>query len=204
MKKWKSIIVYLVIFIIILRISYFLDSFIINDKTLMNRFSYYGTIITGFSLVITFLEIWKAKTIQQEINDSIKERITQKSLQYNPMIQKHLVRLRDFLCQAEFEKAKAEVDIVKNLILHHSKYDDIMKIIKENPYKINKNKINNDIFNNDIFFETLESQLTNVTISAPANIVAKNIDEFKEYKNYSIGILIKIEACLNQHTGEHQ
>lgn len=106
------------------------------------------------------------------------------------------------MCQAEFEKAKAEVDIVKNLILHHSKYDDIMKIIKENPYnpyKINKNKINNDIF-----FETLESQLTNVTISAPANIVAKNIDEFKEYKNYSIGILIKIEACLNQHTGEHQ
>lgn len=169
---------------------------------LMNRFSYYGTIITGFSLVITFLEIWKAKTIQQEINDAIKERITQKSLQYNPMIQKHLVKLRDFLCQAEFEKAKAEVDIVKNLILHHSKYDDIMKIIKENPYnpyKINKNKINNDIF-----FETLESQLTNVTISAPANIVAKNIDEFKEYKNYSIGILIKIEACLNQHTGEHQ
>ena len=168
----------------------------------MNRFSYYGTIITGFSLVITFLEIWKAKTIQQEINDAIKERITQKSLQYNPMIQKHLVKLRDFLCQAEFEKAKAEVDIVKNLILHHSKYDDIMKIIKENPYnpyKINKNKINNDIF-----FETLESQLTNVTISAPANIVAKNIDEFKEYKNYSIGILIKIEACLNQHTGEHQ
>lgn len=202
MKKWKSIIVYLVIFIIILCISYFLDSFIINNMILMNRFSYYGTIITGFSLVITFLEIWKAKTIQQEINDAIKERITQKSLQYNPIIQKHLVRLRDFLCQAEFEKAKAEVDIVKNLILHHSKYDDIMKIIKENPYnpyKINKNKINNDIF-----FETLESQLTNVTISAPANIVAKNIDEFKEYKNYSIGILIKIEACLNQHTGEHQ
>lgn len=202
MKKWKSIIVYLVIFIIILCISYFLDSFIINNMILMNRFSYYGTIITGFSLVITFLEIWKAKTIQQEINDAIKERITQKSLQYNPMIQKHLVKLRDFLCQAEFEKAKAEVDIVKNLILHHSKYDDIMKIIKENPYnpyKINKNKINNDIF-----FETLESQLTNVTISAPANIVAKNIDEFKEYKNYSIGILIKIEACLNQHTGEHQ
>ena len=104
------------------------------------------------------------------------------------------------MCQAEFEKAKAEVDIVKNLILHHSKYDDIMKIIKENPYKINK--INKK--NNDIFFETLESQLTNVTISAPANIVAKNIDEFKEYKNYSIDILIKIEACLNQHTGEHQ
>lgn len=163
----------------------------------MNRFSYYGTIITGFSLVITFLEIWKAKTIQQEINDAIKERNTQKSLQYNPIIQKHLVGLRDFLCQGEFEKAKAEVDIVKNLILHHSKYDDIMKIIKENPCKINK-------INNDIFFETLESQLTNVTISAPANIVAKNIDEFKEYKNYSIDILIKIEACLNQHTGEHQ
>lgn len=165
----------------------------------MNRFSYYGTIITGFSLVITFLEIWKAKTIQQEINDAIKERNTQKSLQYNPIIQKHLVRLRDFLCQAEFEKAKVEVDIVKNLILHHSEYDDIMKIIKENPYEKNKNKINNDIF-----FETLESQLTNVTISAPTNIVAKNIDEFKEYKNYSIDILIKIEACLNQHTGEHQ
>ncbi len=199
MKKWKSIIVYLVIFIIILCISYFLDSFIINNNILMNRFSYYGTIITGFSLVITFLEIWKAKTIQQEINDAIKERNTQKSLQYNPIIQKHLVRLRDFLCQAEFEKAKVEVDIVKNLILHHSEYDDIMKIIKENPYEKNKNKINNDIF-----FETLESQLTNVTISAPTNIVAKNIDEFKEYKNYSIDILIKIEACLNQHTGEHQ
>ena len=199
MKKWKSIIVHLVIFIIILCISYFLDSFIINNNILMNRFSYYGTIITGFSLVITFLEIWKAKTIQQEINDAIKERNTQKSLQYNPIIQKHLVRLRDFLCQAEFEKAKVEVDIVKNLILHHSEYDDIMKIIKENPYEKNKNKINNDIF-----FETLESQLTNVTISAPTNIVAKNIDEFKEYKNYSIDILIKIEACLNQHTGEHQ
>ena len=50
------------------------------------------------------------------------------------------------MCQAEFEKAKVEVDIVKNLILHHSEYDDIMKIIKENPYEKNKNKINNDIF----------------------------------------------------------
>ncbi len=199
MKKWKSIIVYLGIFIIILGISYFLDGLIINNKILMDRFSYYGTIITGFSLVITFLEIWKTKTIQQEINDSIKARITQKSLQYNPIIQKHLVKLKDFLYQAEFEKAKTEVDIVKNLILHHSKYDEIMKIIRRNPYKINKDKINKDMF-----FETLESQLMNVIISAPTNIVTKNIDEFSEYKTYAINIISKIEACLNKHTGEHQ
>ena len=195
MKKWKSIIVYLVIFIIILCISYFLDSFIINNIILMNRFSYYGTIITGFSLVITFLEIWKAKTIQQEIKDSIKEKSIQKSLQYNPIIQKHLVSLKGFLYKDNFEMAKLEVDIVKNLILHHSKYEDIINVIKSNTSSI-KGK--------GSFFETLENQLIEVTIPAPEDIVLRNIIEFREYKDDLIEILTQIEACLNQHTGEQQ
>lgn len=195
MKKWKSIIVYLGIFMIILVISYFLDSLIINNKILMDRFSYYGTIITGFSLFITFLEIWKTKTIQQEIKDSIKERITQKSLQHNPIIQKHLVELRNFLYNDKFEMAKFEVDIVKNLILHHSKYEAIMGVIKNNTPSIKWK---------DSFFETLENQLMKVTISAPEDIVVRNIIEFKEHKDYLIKILTQIEACLNQHTGEQQ
>lgn len=195
MKKLKSIILYLVIFILILWIGYSSERLIIDNEILMNKLSYYGTIITGFSLVITFLEIWKTKTIQQEIKDSIKEKSTQKSLQYNPIIQKHLVSLKGFLYNDNFEMAKLEVDIVKNLILHHSKYEDIINVIKSNTSSI-KGK--------GSFFEALENQLIKVTISAPEDIVLRNIIEFREYKDYSIKILTQIEACLNQHTGEQQ
>lgn len=184
---------YIVVLIAILWVGYLSSDSIISNKSAMDMFSYYGTIITCFSLCITFVEIWKTKTIQQEIKTSLKEAMTQKSLQHNPIIQKHLVSLKACLYDNKFEMAKIEVDIVKNLILHHSKYKDIMNILEKN---ISKSKHG--------FFETLENQLMKVTISTHKDIVVRNLHEFKEHQEDWIQTLTQIEAYLNKHTGEQQ
>lgn len=196
-EKNNMLLIYAATLMVILLISILCDIFIINDKplSLIDRFSYYGTIFTGFSLIITFLEVWQTKTIQSEIQNAIKGINKQKSLQHNPIIQKHLVKLRYCLYNNKFKLAKIEIDVVKNLILHHSEYKEIQELIKKNT---------SDSESKDGFFETLENALMKSDISAPEDIVKRNLDEFKKHQDYFIKILTKIEAHLNQHTGEQQ
>lgn len=65
----------LIIYIFILFLFIFagieFEENIVNDTMLMNKFSYYGTIITCFSLVITFFEIKKRKIFNKRLGTKL-------------------------------------------------------------------------------------------------------------------------------------
>lgn len=199
-----KLIIYIFILFLFILVGIIFEGNIVNDTMLMNKFSYYGTIITCFSLVITFFEIKKAKDIQQKIRDEINNFKNQKSLQNNSILQAYLSNLRDSLQDKQFEYAKIHIDFLKQMLPSHNKYKEIILAIDEEVDLVIKELGNEEfkVIKNIGFFQHLETRISRVTRKENPKILKKDKDEFMMDIGVYSRIIARIDNCLTCYAGE--
>lgn len=187
-----------IILLIFILIGFGLDSYCGFTKTGLDKISYYGTIITIYSLWHMFWSISRTKTLQEEIKQEIVHLNNQTSLQINPIFQQYLSSLKQNLQNEEFTLAQKDVMFIKGFLPYHVKYNEIMEKIN---HEIKSNKVH---FLNppqiDCFFPHLETEL--------GKLISRNRRRERDKKDFLqdsaiyIAILNKIDTYLSNHTGE--
>ena len=200
----KSIFYILSILLLFIYVGIKFEENIVNNTILMNKFSYYGTIITYFSLIVTFFEIKKAKDIQQKIKEEIDNFKNQKSLQNNSKLQDYLSKLRDSLQNKQFEYAKVHIDFLKQMLPSHNKYKEIISAIDEELDLITNESGNEEFktIKNIGFFQHLETRISRVTRKENPKILEKDKDEFMMDIEFYSRIIARIDNCLTCYVGE--